>query len=1071
MKKFNILILLIIISGFGYSQTWNEEFYSVNNEKGGKNFHEIQKDFNEYWKPYNLKQGYYYEDGKKHKASGWKQFKRWEWYWETRIDRKTGGFPDINLFKFQQEYIEAKASKTDQSNWENMGPNSSEGGYAGIGRINCIAFHPTNNDIFWIGAPSGGLWKTIDGGNSWETLTESLPILGVSEIVLANDYETSNTLYIATGDRDGGDNYSIGVLKSTDDGANWEETSLSFNVSNHYRITRLLMHPTNSNIMYASTNGGIFKTDDGWLSNSSNNTSEIFFDMEFKPNCEDTLYAANYNYSDAPEFYKSTDGGDNWSSEFSFPTSAVRVELDVAESDSTIVYAIASNQSGGLEGVYKSTNSGLDFTTVFDGTVSGNNLLNWHMSVGDTDTDGQGSYDITLSVSPVDANHLYLGGINSWESTDGGVNWSLINHWFGGFGAAEVHADKHYMEFQDENTFFEANDGGIYKTTNNGVTWEDLTDGMIISQMYKLGVSKTANGEVITGLQDNGSKLISSGIWEDVKSGDGMECIIDNADENIQYATYVYGQIDRTTNHWLSSEDISKNILGEELEDGAWVTPYLIDPVNNEKLYVGYEDVWKTVNRGDSWTKISNLVLTNKIRSMAIAPSDNNTLYITDFDNFYKTTDGGTNWTNLTSFLPSTSNSMTYISVDANDPLHVWISYGGYNAVKAFESVDGGGSWSDISVGLPEVSTNTIIQNKLSKTQQLYAGTDFGVFFKDGSSDWTLFSNNLPSVVTTELEIYYDEISPENSILYASTYGRGLWKSIVSTFELAEILIGNINDPLYISNDSVVIVSIPFAINEVFSSNTFTAYLSDASGDFASEIAIGDLVSDVAGTITGTIPAGISSGTGYKIKVKSSSPVYESNASNSFEIVLDNVAPTVLISSTENSNTAFDPINVTITFSEDVNEFIESDIVVGNGTISSFTETNLQIYNVDVTPTISGLVTVDVPAGVALDIVGNSNTVATQWSISYTITGIEKLNEYGIKIFPNPSNGKFTIEVLKNTNITDISIIDLSGRIIYNDLFRSNNSKEIDLSEFAKGIYILQLNVENEKLVSKIIIE
>jgi photosystem II stability/assembly factor-like uncharacterized protein len=1067
MKKFNILILLIIIASFGYSQTWTEEFYSVNNEKGGKNFYEIQKDFNEYWEPYNLQKGYYYIDGKKHKASGWKQFKRWEWYWETRIDRKTGEFPEINLLKAQQELLETKASKANQSNWENMGPDNSEGGYSGIGRINCITFHPTNKDIFWIGAPSGGLWKTIDGGNTWETLTESLPILGVSEIVLANDYETSKTLYIATGDRDGGDNYSIGVLKSTDDGANWDETSLSFNVSSQYRITRLLMHPVNSDIMYASTNGGVFKTDDGWLSNSSVISGGVFFDMEFKPNCEDTvIYAAKYSYSVSPEIHKSTNGGDNWSIEYSFPTSAVRVELDVAESDSTIVYALASNQSGGLEGVYKSTNSGLDFTKVFDGSVSGNNLLNWHTSTGDTDNSGQGSYDLTLSVSPVDANHLYVGGINSWESVDGGVNWNLVSHWYGGFGAAEVHADKHYMEFQDENTFFEANDGGIYKTTDNGVSWEDLTDGMIISQMYKLGVSKTVNGEVITGLQDNGSKLLSSGTWTDVKGGDGMECIIDNSNVNIQYATYVYGQIDRTTNHWLGSTDISQNILGEGLEDGAWVTPYLIDPVNDETLYVGYEDVWKTVNRGDTWTKISNLVLTNKIRSMAIAPSDNNTLYITDFDNFYKTIDGGTNWTDLTAFLPSTTNSITYISVDSDDPLHVWITYGGYNSVKAFESLDGGSSWTNISTGLPSVPANTIIQNITASSQQLYAGTDIGVYIKNGTSNWELFSNNLPAVVVTELEFYFDETSPSNNILYASTYGRGLWQNKFASIEIADI-----EELYYVSDDSVAEISIPFEIFEAFTSNTFKAYLSDASGDFSSEIEIGELVSDVAGTINGTIPAGTVSGTGYKVKVKSSSPVNESSISNSFEIVLDNDAPTVFISSSENTNTTSDPINVTITFSEEVNEFIETDIVVGNGTISSFTETNAQIYHVDVTPALSGSVTVDVAAGVANDIVGNTNTAATQWAISYTATGIEKLNEYGIKIFPNPTNGRFTIEIENNNKIKDISIIDLSGRIIYNDLFSNENSKEIDLSEFAKGIYILQLNLENEKLTSKIIVE
>ena len=150
MKKFNILILLISISGFVFSQNWNEDFYSPDDEKDGKDFYEIQKGFNEYWRPYNLQGGYYFENGKKHKAAGWKQFKRWEWYWETRIDRKTGEFPEINILKIQKEFLKTKNTKADQSNWQNMGPNSSDGGYAGIGRINCITFHPTDNNTFWV---------------------------------------------------------------------------------------------------------------------------------------------------------------------------------------------------------------------------------------------------------------------------------------------------------------------------------------------------------------------------------------------------------------------------------------------------------------------------------------------------------------------------------------------------------------------------------------------------------------------------------------------------------------------------------------------------------------------------------------------------------------------------------------------------------------------------------------------------------------------------------------------------------------------------------------------------------
>jgi len=1161
MKNLTILILLTFVSGAIFSQSWNENFYSTNKSKGSSNFYEIQKDFNDYWASYDVKGGYYVKDGEKYKAGGWKQFKRWEWYWETRINSETGDFPKVNILKTQQNFLAKNKSKSDESNWQSMGPVSSKGGYAGVGRINCVAFHPTDNNTFWIGAPSGGLWKTIDGGNTWEVLTDNLPVIGVSEIIIPDDYETSKTIYIATGDRDGGDNYSIGVLKTTDDGATWQATGLTFDVSWRYRITRMLVHPTQQNIFYVATNGGIYKSTDSGA-NWDNVFDGLFFDLEFKPNCEDTvLYAASINNS---EIFKTEDAGENWTSVHAFPTSAYRIELDVAQSDSTIVYALASTQSGGLEGVYKSSNSGISFTQVYDGTISGNNLLNWYAN--SSETRGQGWYDLTLSVSPVDENYLFLGGINSWKSSDGGVNWSMVNHWWGD-GVPAVHADKHYMEYQDENTFFEANDGGIYKTTDGGDTWIDLTNGMVISQIYKLGVSQTVEDEVVTGLQDNGSKLISSGVWDDVKGGDGMECIIDYTDVNVQYATYTNGQIDRTTNHWVTKVDISQNILGEENENGAWVTPYVIDPLNNQTIYVGYEDVWKTTDRGDSWTKISDLSLSNKIRSMAIAPSDNKTIYLTDFDQFYITNNGGVSWTDLTSNLPVTDNSITYISVAAYNPSHVWITYGGYDNVKAYESLDGGDSWSDISAGLPEVPTNTIIENKLASTQQLYAGTDIGVFIKDGGSDWTLFSNNLPSVTVTELEIYYNETDPLNSVLYASTYGRGLWKSSLAFFELVSIQVSGVNGPFYVSNVNSAEISIPFNINETFTTNTFTAFLSDVTGDFSSEINIGNLVSDVAGTIDGVIPAGTVSGTGYKVKVKSSSPVDESPVSNDFEIILDNTAPTVVIGSDEGTISSSNPMPLTITFNEEMSKFAIEDITVGNGIASTLATTDSTIFNLEVTPTDDGSVTVDVSNDIATDLAGNDNLAADQfsilfdgtapdanittsesdtihsnsftikiqfnekvndftvddidvtngsksnfsvvetdsvwntdisilgigvvqvdidagsvtdeagnenndiqWSIVYTSSNKLLMEQLGVKIYPNPSNGRFTIEFKNNNEVNGIKIFDLTGKMVYNELF-DDNYKEIDLSNLAKGVYILQMIVEDNELSTKLLIE
>ena len=235
-------------------------------------------------------------------------------------------------------------------------------------------------------------------------------------------------------------------------------------------------------------------------------------------------------------------------------------------------------------------------------------------------------------------------------------------------GAPVAHADKHALAFQNSTTLFEGNDGGIYKTTNGGTSWSDLTDGMVISQLYRIGVSQTSSNIVLTGLQDNGSKLFNGGSWSDVKGGDGMECIVDYTNNNYMFATYVRGQISRRTNGGASfPTDISANIPGGQ-PTGAWVTPYIMDPANSSILYAGYDKIWKTTNRGNSWTSASQILSSSsKLRSLAIAPSNTNVLYTADQTSMWKTTNGGaTNWTTVT--LPASSNGLTYLAVHNTDP-------------------------------------------------------------------------------------------------------------------------------------------------------------------------------------------------------------------------------------------------------------------------------------------------------------------------------------------------------------------------------------------------------------------
>ncbi|MCX6248217.1 MAG: PKD domain-containing protein [Bacteroidetes bacterium] len=766
MKKTFLFLALAFVTTMLFSQNWMNNL-PQSKTKSELTLFDYQKAFNDYWAPYNVDAGTYLENGVKKKAVGWKQFKRWEYDMEGRVNPTTGAFPTRTAQEIYEEYLKLNPGMNPASsaNWTSLGTSSSAGGYAGIGRLNCVAFHPSNTNTYWVGAAAGGLWTTTNNGTTWTCLTDNNGVLAVSDIFIPTDYASSNTIYIATGDKDHWDNRSIGVLKSTNGGSTWSSTGLSYTIQAGAMVYRLLGDPNNNQVILAATSGGVYKTTNGGTTWNTQLTSTSFIDMEAKPGDFNTLYAS----TTSGRIYISTNGGTSWAQAF-YDAAAYRIELGVSPNQPTWVYAIAANSASGLYGIYKSTNSGASYSQVFAGTTL--NLLGWNSD--GLDAGGQGWYDLCLAVSPSNASTLLVGGVNTWRSTTGGTSWSIVNHWWGD-GVPAVHADKHDLSFRSNGDLFETNDGGVYISTNNGTGWTDKTNGIVVSQMYKLGVSVTVSTETITGLQDNGTKLLSGGVWEDVKGGDGMECLIDFTDVNIQYGTYVNGQIDRTMNHWTSATAIEPSGAGS----GAWVTPYIIDPTNAQVLYAGYSDVWKTTNRGNGWTKISTMNTSNKIRSMAIAPSNNQYIYVADPSVIWKTTNGGTSWSVITGTLPVGSGSITYIAVKNDDPLTLWVTLGGYNTTTCYQSIDGGSNWTNISTGLPQLPAYAVVQNKQSASEvQLYVGTELGVYFKKGTDNWIPYNTGLPNVKIGELEIYY-AANPQNSILRAATFGRGLWQTPV----------------------------------------------------------------------------------------------------------------------------------------------------------------------------------------------------------------------------------------------------------------------------------------------------
>ena len=793
---FVFLISFLILTKTSFGQHIPDYVINKYNLKSTSTFFDIQKAMNEYWASLNVKFGFVTKNGVETKVPGWKIYKRWEYYWEQRVNQNTGEFPntssDIEFDKYKNNPNNSKDENDYSESWVNLGTNTSGGGYAGLGRINCVAFHPTDVNTFWVGSPSGGIWKTTNGGTNWTILNNNQSVLGVSVIVIPSDYTTSNTIYIATGDRDGGsmwslsggqiaDNASIGVLKSTDGGTTWNPTGLTYTASQKKIVYSLVIHPTNNSILFAATSDGLYKSTNGgttWTSKEVN----IWNSIQFKPGDPTIMYATNLINYGSTYMVRSTNSGESWSF-FAVTSTGIRGEIAVSPNDPAVVYLLAANNVGNVDGVYKSTNSGVNFTKVNNNSATQPGMLGYYTD-GRTQATGQGSYDWCIAASPTDANTVFIGGITTWKSTDGGVNWAAINNWTSGFpyntGVAVVHADKHALAYQNNTTLFEGNDGGIYKTTNGGTNWIDLTNGLVISQIYRIGVSQTSSTTVMTGLQDNGSKLYNSGSWSDVTGGDGMECIVDYTTTQYMYSTYVTGTIYRSLDGGVSFPvTISANIPGGQ-PTGAWVTPYIIDPNNSSTLYAGFNQVWKTTNRGNNWSSASQVLSSSiKLRSLAIAPSNSNVLYTADQTNMWKTTDGGaTNWSTVT--LPTTTNNVTYITVKNTDPNTLWITYGGYtDGSKVYESTNGGTSWTNISAGLPNLPTMCIVYNKHATDREvLFAGMDVGVYVKDGANNWASFSTGLPNVVVSELEIYYGG-SPDK--LRAGTFGRGLWETNIES--------------------------------------------------------------------------------------------------------------------------------------------------------------------------------------------------------------------------------------------------------------------------------------------------
>lgn len=759
LNNATLAVLVTFMSLSSHAQDWVTMM-----QDPSVNFYEVQAYFNQFWEGKTIEKG-----------KGYKAFRRWEAFMAPRVYPSGNSTLPSQTYENYQQWESANAAagipKSIAGNWTFMGPTGKPAG-GGAGRLNFVRFDPTNSNVLYVGAPDGGLWKSTNGGTSWSTNTDQLTVIGVSDIAI--DPTNTQIMYIATGDGDAGDSYSTGVLKSTDGGATWVTTGLVWTASQGRTISRLLINPTNPQIVMAFGSNGIWRTTNGgtnWTQPTGTFTG--IKDAEFKPGDPNTVYAAGTT------FRKSTDGGATWGASIATGLTGIgRLAIAVTEANSAYVYVLASRGSdSGFLGLIRSTNSGTSFTTRMSSSAS-NNILGWDNGA---DSGGQGWYDLALAASPTNAEEVLTGGVNMWRSTNGGTSFTLNSHWTGGYSKPYVHADIHDIQFLPGSgtTLFSCNDGGINKSTNSGTAWSDISANLAIAQQYRVGLSTSNASLLITGHQDNGTNRLSGTTWTEVYGGDGMDCFVDRTNNSIMVGSYVYGDYYRSTNGGGSFTSIMSGLpAGDE-----WLSVIHQDPVTANTYYAGGRAaLYKTTNSGTSWTALGTPSGSGSIVEFAIAPSNNQIIYTlkTGTSGVAKSTNGGTSFTAVSTGLP-TSVAPTGITISNTDPNIAFVTYSGYGASsKVYKTINGGTSWTNISTGLPNLPVNCVVFQNGAANDAIYVGTDVGVYYKDNTSTWIAFNTGLPNVSVRDLEIYY-----ASGRLRAATFGRGTWDSDLYTLVAA----------------------------------------------------------------------------------------------------------------------------------------------------------------------------------------------------------------------------------------------------------------------------------------------
>ncbi|MGO9480454.1 MAG: T9SS type A sorting domain-containing protein [Candidatus Kryptoniota bacterium] len=674
--------------------------------------------------------------------------------------------------------------KTQSITWTSIGPDPMQSGvYANVsGRIASLAVDPTDSDIVYAAAAGGGLWKSNNGGTTWSPLTDNFARLSSGSVAI--DPNNASTIYYGTGEM----NFNIdgypgaGFFKSTDAGQTW--TQMSFPAGGALYYTGKIIVAPNSTV-YAAGYDDLYKSTDAgqtWI--ELHLTDGAVDDIAVDPKNSNLIYASYGSTwsgdSSSYGIHESTNGGASWKllTNGLPPASQMsRISLAIATSNDQVLYAaINGNKPASTtedtNRVYLSTNAGASWTLLPSVSTS-------------SDFGGnQGWYNNVIAVDPTISNTVYVGGIDFWKSTNSGQTWTNLTNGYGSPTGKNIHVDQHAIAFANGSgsTFYIGNDGGVWQTTNGAGSFTNCNTNLQTIQFYAIAADQNNSATTMGGTQDNGTESDAqpSAIWDEVYGGDGGYVLIDPKNSNIIYTEYVNGQIFKSTDGGNSFQPItSKNGIGEA---GYWLTPYIMDPQNDNLLYCATNKIYKSTNAGTNWSAISgNLRLSSDlITTLSISPVEGNVLYAgisgyrgaPDTSYLYVSTNSGASWSNITDKLPSGTN---FCRVTA-DPTQKGVAYLAVLVGAPYQvlrTTDYGSTWTGIastSNGFDDVPTKVVCVD--SSNGYIYAGTYWGVYRStDKGTSWSRFGSGLPDAVVDDIAIQY---STQN--LRVATHGRGAWQ-------------------------------------------------------------------------------------------------------------------------------------------------------------------------------------------------------------------------------------------------------------------------------------------------------